>query len=125
MEQHLGWKAPEHYYVKKGSTWYLISAIIAAIAAVVAIWQGNIMFLIFIAIAEITVLFLVGSEPKTINYAISNQGIAVLAEDMKDKAEEEGHFYPFASLDSFAVHYNPLDHQYSEVILRKKEKIGK
>ena len=124
MEQHLAWKAPEHHYVKKGSTWYLLSGIIASIAAIIAIWQGNMMFFVFIVIAEIAVLFLVGAEPKIVNYSIFDQGIGILPEDKKHSADQEAIFYPFTSLDSFAIHHNPLSNQYSEIILRKKEKLS-
>jgi len=124
MEEYLAWKAPEHHFFMKSPRWYVIIVVAAVVAAVVAVIESNFMFLVFVILALVVVLFLANQRPKILNCAISNEGIALITDGLTKKEAEEGEFYPYNDIDSFAIHTNPSDPEYSEIILRKKEKLS-
>jgi len=124
MQELLAWKAPEHYFFPKSPRWYVAIVVLALIAVVVAIFQANFMFLLFIIIALVVILFLANNTPKMMECALSDEGIAVIREGLTEESAEEGEFYAYPELSGFAIHHNPLDTEYSEIILRKKEKLS-
>lgn len=105
------WQAPEFRYFEKTASWFTGTIIIAIILGILAILQGNFLFLIFIIIAEALVLHWGKRIPNQHQYILTNEGI-----------EENGrHLYPYSHYESFAfVHDNRL----AELILKPKRKLS-
>ncbi len=71
------WLAPEFSYTEKGPGWYWLTLIASAVIFLVAVWQGNILFSIFIVAAEIMLLYWARQNPKTIEFRITAEGFKI------------------------------------------------
>ena len=66
------WKAPEFIYKPKTPAWYIYSLVITAIVVIIAIFQGNPVFLIFIILAEIMLLYFGNKKPQEVEYEVTS-----------------------------------------------------
>ncbi len=105
------WSAPEFRFYEKTSRWYLVSLIVAIILGALALWQGNILFLIFVIIAEALIFFWGKQLPRLIQYELNDQGI--LADGKK--------LHLFTDLEAFAL---VEDDQPFELVLKSKRKFA-
>ncbi|PIR87181.1 MAG: hypothetical protein COU11_01740 [Candidatus Harrisonbacteria bacterium CG10_big_fil_rev_8_21_14_0_10_49_15] len=125
MEEYLFWSAPESHHVPKSPAWYLWNALIVLIVTVIAIWQKNLTFLIFVAVAEAIIIGLASRRPRELLHAISNEGIALAPEGLsEEKLAEEGEFFPYSEFEAFAAHENPTNDRYAELVFRRKQKLS-
>ncbi len=105
------WTAPEFIYYEKSVGWYWVSIIIAAILVLVAFWLKNLLFAVFIVIAEITLVFWARRYPKSIEFSLTEKELLIGANKK----------YPINSFDGFHVKLN--ENGFSELILRSKSKL--
>ena len=108
------WSAPEFHYVEKTSIWYLGVVVIGALLALVGLWQGNTLFIIFVVLAAV-VAFFTGQRPaKQREYTLTDEGIMI------DGVMR----HAYVELDGFAVVDDQFGTEYSEVVLRPKKQIS-
>ena len=108
----IAWQAPEFEYREKDVSWYWISIIVAAVIVAFAVWEKNFLFGFFIVIAEMLFVTWGNQAPREVNFLITEKGVAI-----------DGHrkFYPMSLLESYSV--NPLDEEWSEIILMFRAKV--
>ena len=104
--------AAEYNYVKKDVSWYWVMGGLVATLIMIAIWQKNLFFALFIAIAGTILLFFGKRRPQIYNFRISDDGVCV-----GDKI-----FYSYDRFVSFAIHNRPS--RLDEVILRRKTAVN-
>ena len=104
------WQAPEFKYQYKDISWYWLSIIIAAILILLAIWQKNMLFAIFIIIAETMVILWAKESPKILKFKLDKKGIHI------DKIK----FYDYENLSGFHI---IEEDGFGELILRTKSKL--
>lgn len=94
------WDVPEHLYTEKTNDWYA-SFIIVSGAIVALEFMFNQWLLITLTIvATIAIVLVVSRKPQMMHVALTSTGIRA------------GHtFYPWSSLDAFAVVEHPLENK--------------
>ena len=75
--KEISWQAPEFKYEHKDISWYWLSIIVTGLIILRAIWQKNPLFALFIAIAEIIIIFWAKERPKTLNFKIDDKGVHI------------------------------------------------
>ncbi|MEK9170661.1 MAG: hypothetical protein AAB674_03385 [Patescibacteria group bacterium] len=75
--KEISWQAPEFKYEHKDISWYWLSIIVTGLIILLAIWQKNPLFALFIAIAEIMIIFWAKEFPKTLNFKIDDKGVHI------------------------------------------------
>jgi len=108
------WSAPEFHFQEKTAMWRTGSVILAVFLLLMALWQRNIMFGIFIILAESIVLLNANQKPRNITYEVTEEGIAI--------GEKE--FYRHEEFLGFSIFNDPLLPQYHELLLRKVRSNG-
>ncbi|MEK7608837.1 MAG: hypothetical protein AAB495_04630 [Patescibacteria group bacterium] len=71
------WDAPEFEHRPKTVSWYWITIIAAALLVGVAVWQRNVLFGIFVVIAEVLILVWAEREPRNITFHLSEKHISI------------------------------------------------
>jgi hypothetical protein len=105
------WEAPEFEYRRKGTGWYWITIIVAALIVAVAVWQRNFLFGFFVVIAEALVIVWGSREPRTVAFVLDERGLTV----------DRRKFYPLSELESFSVDENAGD--LPVIIIRSRRKL--
>jgi len=79
MDQHkeINWEAPEYKFRHKDASWYWISIIIGLLLVLVSLWQKNLLFALFIIVAEIMIIVWAKEIPKTRHFKLNNHGIHI------------------------------------------------
>ncbi|MDO8430063.1 MAG: hypothetical protein Q7S73_01710 [bacterium] len=104
------WQAPEFEFQHKDASWYWLTIIVSAILALVALWQLNFLFAIFVVLAETMLIFWAKETPKILQFKISDRGIQLGR--LKS--------YSFEELDGF--HISELRNQ-PELVLKTRNKL--
>src|SRR3989344_7985366 len=86
--------APEFKYHHKELGWYWLSIIVSGILFLISLWQKNLLFGIFVVIAELMVIIWAKEFPKNIRFKLSGRGLEI--GKMK--------FYQYEELDGFHIH---------------------
>lgn len=73
MAKEIIWNAPEFEHREKTLSWYWLTIIGAALLVGLAVWQKNVLFGVFVVIAEILVLVWAGREPRAIPFRINEK----------------------------------------------------
>ncbi|MDP2629549.1 MAG: hypothetical protein Q8P45_02500 [Candidatus Harrisonbacteria bacterium] len=110
----ISWQAPEFTYYEKSTGWYTASIVIAVLLVIFALVQGNILFLIFVIIAEILILYWARQIPPLIEYHLDEKGLHII-----DRS-----FYSYAKLSGFAIDTDHPHDPYFELILRPAQKLS-
>jgi hypothetical protein len=71
------WEAPEFEYREKSVSWYWISIIVAALMVAFSVWERNILFGLFIIIAEILVISWANQQPNIFPVVLNEEGLAI------------------------------------------------
>ncbi len=108
--QEIIWRAPEFKYYAKGIGWYATSIFISALLVIFAIWQKNLLFVLFVLIAEASLIFWAKRPPLFLEFRINKKGVGI--GDIK--------FYPYEELVGFCVKESPGD---SELVLKTKSRL--
>ena len=104
----IAWEAPEYDHSSKSNEWYWIMGAIAAILIIIGVWMQNFLFIIVIFLAGFSMALFSARKPNMIRFAVTTRGLQI------DKR-----IFPYESLESFWVHYNP-PHQKEIGIISKK-----
>lgn len=123
-ESELSWQAPEFEATERSATWYLWSIVAAIGLIAIALWQKNILFALFIAIAE-GVLVALNRGPAGLRlYTLNEDGLFVNGEPVRGMQDIAG----FAFLDmggryiEFILKPTRKFHTYTKVlVLRERE----
>lgn len=105
------WEAPEFPYYHKEVGWYWISILLAAILVVLALWQKNFLFAVFVIIAELLIVSWGSRYPRAVRFEIDERGIGI-----EDKPP-----YRYAEIEHYAI--NP-EGDLSELILTFKARLS-
>src|SRR3989338_5716211 len=105
------WHAPEFKYQNKDISWYWLTIIMAGILFLISLWQKNLLFAIFIIIAEIMLVIWAQELPKTIQFKINKKGVQIGL--IKS--------YSYEELGGFHILEDNYGH--SELILKTKNKL--
>lgn len=90
------WQAPEYTQYKKTSDWYWVVGILTMGLFAVALIFRNFLFAGFSLLAGFTIA-LYGARPaRTVSFSLSSEGVRI-----------ENRLYPYESLRSFWIFYNP------------------
>lgn len=107
------WTAPEFVYNPKNVSWYWLSIIAAACTFLFALWQKNILFALFVIIAEFMVLHWARQHPRHLQFRLTAKGLFIGDHD----------FHAFEHLRGF--HILEIEHgEHSELIFRNDMKIN-
>ena len=106
------WKAPEFKYYPKSVAWYGLSAAISVLLILFAVWQKNLLFGIFVIIAELTLISWANRQPKTLEFKIDKKGVAI----------GQIKFYQYEELTGFHIHDDLRGGL--ELILKTKSKLN-
>ena len=87
-------RSPEFEFFEKDIIWYAISLFVSVILVIFAIWQQNILFAVFIVVAESVLLFFGNDRPRTVQVTADKTGIEV-----------GNKFYSWKQIESFSVGY--------------------
>jgi len=91
------WSAPEFEYFKKTDWWYWSLIVVAIVLSLVALWQKNFLFLIFIVIAAVIISLLAKERPRDIDFELERRGLLI------DKK-----LYEYKTFSSFALNDHSL-----------------
>lgn len=83
------WEAPEFEYHEKTVSWYWITIIIAACMIAFAVWERNILFGLFVVIAEILIISWGNREPEIISFLLTETELEIGALKMHSLKEFE------------------------------------
>jgi hypothetical protein len=114
--QEITWTASEYHFYRKGAGWYLLSLLAAIILFLIALWQKNLFFAIFVVIAEIVLIYWAKRLPQTLDFKINTKGVEI--GDIK--------FYPYEELHGFCIQEitdSTESPGSAELILKTKTKI--
>lgn len=89
----ISWDAPEYEHRPKEASWYWISIIVALALIAFAIWQGNLLFGLFVLIAEVLFIIWGNREPDELHVTIDNLGVRI----------GEHAFYPRSHIEAFSI----------------------
>ena len=109
------WMAPEFRHYQKDIGWYGLSLLLAIVIFAIALWQKNLLFGIFIIIAEVMILTWSRRLPKDMAFKLDEKGLEI----------DGNKFYPYENFGEFAI--RSLDQQkdrLTEIILRKKSRFS-
>jgi hypothetical protein len=119
----ISWQAPEFEAAERSSTWYLWSMGIALLLVVVAFVQENILFALFIVIAEVVILLLGHAGPAEHVYAFTNEGL--LFDDKMVRLFTDVNGYAFFDLGGrhveLIMHPAKKFQQYSKVLIPREK----
>ncbi len=108
----ISWRAPEFDHSPKDVSWYWVSIVCAVLILLFALWQKDVLFAIFVILAELMLLRLAKEKPKDMEFELSAKGLAVgtLA------------FYNFEELTGFHIHEREQE-PYSELVLKTRKRL--
>ncbi len=111
MEQEkkeINWRAAEYEYAQKGAGWYWVLGGICTALVVIALWQKNFFFALFIILAGLIILSLGKKRPEIFEFSLTNDKVKI-----GERVSCE-----YKDFENFSVRERPgrLD----ELILKKK-----
>ena len=113
-KKEIKWSAPEFEYIQKGIGWYWLTIIVAIVLSAFALWQENVLFAVFVVIAAVLVLTWGKSYPKTIEFTINENGLAI--------GEQKN--YSYGELKGFVVRQGYVDSELVEIVFQKKSRLS-
>ena len=105
------WQAPEFKYQHKDISWYWLTIIAAAVMVLFSLWQKNLLFALFIILAETMLIFWAKESPKNLQFKIDKKGVQI----GKIKS------YGYEEISGF--HISEKNDGDSELILKTKSKL--
>jgi len=108
-KKEITWQAPAFKYYPKDVSWYWLSFIIAIILMAFAVWQKNLLFAVFIFLAEIMIFTWAGRRPEMIKFRIDAQGISLA-----------GKIYNYSDLEKFCLRPDGESKNFEELIIKRK-----
>jgi len=90
------WPFPEYEIMQRGKAWYLVASVAVVLLLLYALVTVNFLFAVIIIMSAIILLLKEKFNPEEINFAITENGIAV-----------DGRFYNYDLFHSFYIIYKP------------------
>lgn len=112
MPEQITWYAPEFKYHHKELAWYWLSIIAAGILFLIALWQRNLLFGIFVIIAELLVIIWAKEYPKNISFKLDKRGLGI------GKIK----IYAYQNLEGFHIHESGND-EFVELIFKTNKRL--
>ncbi|MFH1758963.1 MAG: hypothetical protein ABH822_00160 [Patescibacteria group bacterium] len=75
--QAISWRAPEFEYYQKDLGWYWTVVIVGVILTIIALWQKNLLFAIFIVVAVVMVFIGARQKPEVIKHQLNNEKLSI------------------------------------------------
>lgn len=114
-KKELSWEAPEFDYIEKEPFWFVTGVVAAIILIAFALFQGNLLFAIFILIASMVVYSWAKRRPEVITISLNENGVKIGSYS----------FHPWSDLEYFALLQSHEKHdKLAELVLKKKESIS-
>ena len=113
MDKEIIWTAPEFEFSPKSVGWYWLSIIVAALTFLFALWQKNILFALFVIIAEFMILHWARQHPRHLQFRLTPKGLFI----------GEHNFHAFEHLMGFFI-LEIEGEERNELILRNDTKIN-
>lgn len=105
------WHAPEFRYYGKDISWYWLSIIGAGVIFLIALWQKNFLFGIFVILAEGLIIFWAKEFPREVRFRLDRKGLWI----------DESKTYLYENLDGFNIIED--NDGIGELILKTKSKL--
>ena len=112
-ELEVSWEAPEYEYREKDVSWYWKTIIVATIMIALAVWQKNILFVIFLVVAEIMVIVFGNRPPEIATFHIGEKGFRI----------NDTVFYPYTHLESFSIIIHEHSH-WDDLLFHTKHRLN-
>ncbi len=109
--KEITWSAPEYHYYEKGAQWHGALAVITGALALVALWQRNFLFAIFIVLAGFLVSSWGKRAPKTVPFSLREKELTINS--------KQTHLYE--KCEGFAIIETP-DHPI-ELVFKTRERL--
>ncbi len=93
------WEAPEFEYRKKDVSWYLVMTVVGIIFIILAVWQKNFLFAVFILIAWFVIVYWASKKPTIWNFKLDEKGVHIIL-----PGEDFGKFYLYNQIEGFDIH---------------------
>ena len=97
MHNEIRWKSVEFHYHEKNPLWAVFVVIVALFIGTYALWQENLLFLIFTVFAAILTLVWGRRRPRRLEFTINDRGLWI-----------EEKLYPYNHCTGFALHEEML-----------------
>lgn len=101
------WKTHEYEHRPKEPIWFWVSILVAVALIAFAIWQRNLLFALFIIVAEILLIVWADREPDEIEVKVDSTGIRI----GKHK------FYPRSHIEAFSIVEHEHDPHWHDLII--------
>ncbi|MDP3725326.1 MAG: hypothetical protein Q8R20_02560 [Nanoarchaeota archaeon] len=102
------WRAAEHEYREKDVSWYWVVGTIATVFILIAVWQRNFFFLIFLLIATPMMFFFGKRKPRVLTLSVNDEGVGL----------GKGMFYEYGGLEGYHVLEN--EDVLDQIVFKKK-----
>jgi len=111
VRREVYWRAAEYEFYEKSRGWFWSVGIVCLLLIVIAFWQRNFFFAVFIAIAGAMVYTYNRRRPNVIDFKVTPEGVGI-----------EKSFYEYDKFENFALRKRPghLD----EIVLKKKTMVN-
>lgn len=110
-QKEISWRAAEYEYFHKDVLWYFVVAIIGLALVVVALWQKNFLFAIFVIVATVLLVALGKKKPRVVEFKINDDGVGI----------GKSVFYNYENIEGFDVKSYP--EHLDELVLKRKSPI--
>ncbi len=110
----LHWSSPEYHHYEKDARWFYGVLIIATALGLVALWQKNFLFVVFIAIAATLAVFWGRQEPRAVEFALVGDGLHI----------GKNRVYPYENIAGFAIVILPDEAGVDELVIRTKGRLS-
>ena len=110
--QIISWEAPEFVHSPKDASWYFAGSALAVLFALIAVWQGNFLFVVFILVAWVVVIAFAEQKPVMWHFTLNEKGL----EFREASGASPVKFYAYRDLAGFDMH--EIDTEYDELWLR-------
>lgn len=105
------WRAAEYEYVEKNVIWYLGVGVAGFILVLLALWQKNFFFAVFIAIAAAVLIAMGRKRPQVVEFMVNEEGVMI-----------GKRFFLFEQFQSFSLRERP--ERLHELVLVKKTAVA-
>ena len=96
----MSWEAHEYFHHEKGNDWYWWTGLVAVVLLGLAIYQGSFLFGVLVLVGWFTIVLYAVRPPRNLKFSLTERGVLV-----------ESTLYPWQSLKSFWIFYNPPLHK--------------
>lgn len=123
-DEMLSWRAPEYEFYHKTLSWYWMSFVFAGVLVLVALWQQNFLFAVFVIIAWLTLSSLASRVPAIWQFTVHDNGLTIgplfyeqASLSPRETALGKEVLYAWKDIRGFDIHHQAFS-EYRELVLR-------